>query len=263
MENLPLPRIHFSVRISHPKLSDISLQQYYIINVETYLKKKQYSIVCMTGGLHLEASHPHIHLHYILTQTEKSQLTSLKIPTWKYFHQHQNDELILPDPKIKYPCLHSYTYPRSKINISMKLTKIEEICDTTPLEKCPNRYLSYPLKEGHLIASYGISDPTLELLTASGKGEFASAKIKSLKEKQKSEKTLGEYQQLVTFLNSQHPTTLEEACRIALDHARLTRTEYKKHINPRTIVNMVQKYCFHTNIWGNDDILQSLNVVRF
>lgn len=263
MENLPLPRIHFSVRVTHPKISEQLLQQYYIINVENYLKKKLFSIVCMTGGLHLEASHPHIHLHYIITQTQRSQLNSLKIPTWKYYHQYQNDEIISPDLKTKYPCLHSYTYPRSKINISMKMTKINEICDTTPLEKCPNRYLSYPLKEGHLIASHGISEPTLELLTASGKGEFASAKIKSLKEKQKSEKTLGEYQQLVEFLNNQKPTTLEEACILALDHARTHRTEYKKHINPRTIVSMVQKYCFHTGIWQNSQILESLGIIRF
>lgn len=261
LSEVPTPRFHLSFRITHKSIHESLLQDYYILNVKNYLKEKGYILLCMTGGLHLDASHPHIHLHFLVSLSE--EYTENKTPhtsMWKYYWSSKK-AIPIEQPCLKgnFPCLHSYLY-KSRINISIKSTKFDKICDTTPLESCPKRFLAYPLKEGHLIASSNLSENDLVFLTAQGKGEYASAKIKSVKLKQKKQKSLGEYQQIVNYLNDQSPCDLRTACNLALDHIRATRTEYKDHINPRSVINICQKYCYHNNLWTNDQIMEKFGV---
>lgn len=263
LENLPTPRYHYSFRITHPEISDPQLIEYYLINIKNYLKERHYNILCMTGGLHLEASHPHVHLHFILTAFNMAKTRPTQY--WKdYWGGKKHIGIVEPvfnDPHYHqgYPCLVSYLH-RSQCNISIKSTKIDKIRDTNPSKECPKRFLAYPLKEQTKVAVISLPEDVVKCLMIQGNGEYAVAKIKSKKELEKKQKSLGEYAKIVGFLDEQFPKPMHVDCKecaiAVLEHIKKTRGDYKDHLHPRGIINSVQKYCFHRGTWTSSEIAE-------
>jgi len=184
------------------------LGDYYILNCENYLKALSYTVVRYTAGVHIDAKSPHLHIHF-LVNTGDARIPRSFIQDWKYKFQTRKVLAHVPCIKhegqdVKFPCLFSTLHKR-KINVSIRYT--------SPLNGKPSvsldadRFLAYPLKEGFVFAHYfrDISSPDDEenlvnRLKAQGQGEWNSAKIKILKEQQKTLDLRGLYTQFLTFL---------------------------------------------------------------
>lgn len=246
---------YLGFRITHPQfgVQDTelfrNLVDYYKLNVEKYLETLHYDTISHVAGLHLEAESPHIHIHY-LVNTGDSRIPKVFIQDWKYKFQ-KNLVPLNPQPKcngvtLDYPCLFS-TKHKNKINISIQFTPKKE---GEPFE----RFLAYPLKEGHLV-SHSLENTEIELLMAQAQGEWNVAKIKSFKEKQKKIRTESEYGKICEIISSNKPQSYVDALRLVLEEVKNTRVEFKEHVNPRFLIQSVQKYCYHVGIWSVDDII--------
>jgi len=246
---------YLSIRVTHPQFgcedTELfrNLVDYYQINCEKYLETLGYITISYVCGLHLEAEAPHIHLHY-LVNTGKSSIPKVFIQHWQYHWKHKLAPLN-PNPKFKgvsldYPCLFSTKHKR-KINISIQYTLAKE---GEPFD----RFLAYPLKEGHLV-SHSLASSDVERLMAQAQGEWNVAKIKNLKEKQKMQRATSEYGKICEIISSNKPESYTDAIRLVLEEVKNTRVEFKEHVNPRFLIQAVQKYCYHSGIWSVDDIL--------
>lgn len=227
-----------SFRITHslfgePKSQESNfLAQYYVINIENYLKRLGYDIVEYVVGIHLEADSPHIHLHY-LVNVGKSHIPKVFIQHWKYTFKEGRLPTELPEKQHKYPSLVDYKH-KSKINISIKFTKSQP--QEESLEN--SKFLAYPLKEGLLVLS-NIEKSRLESLSAQAQGTWNAVKIKKLKDKQRDENTATEYGKICEIISSGKPESYQDAVRIVLEELKKTRVEQKEHVNPQFIIKSV------------------------
>lgn len=244
-----LPTQLLSFRITHPKIA--SLNEFYKVQVENYLKTLGYGILSATGGLHKECETPHVHFHYVVDTTDK-KVPKVFIQDWKYKWKSGKCKVLgnwdyLEHVCLKAPCLHS-TLHKSKINISIKFSSI-----SPPTSSILNhdtkiqRFLRYPFKEGIVVFST-LDDQETGRLTAFAQAEWIVTKQSLEKRLKERENTATEYGKICKLLEELKPETYKDALVYALKHVRDTRTEQKDHINPKFIVGYVQKYCFHYSV---------------
>ncbi len=228
---------------------------YYIINIENYLKNLSYDIISYTCGAHLDAESPHIHIHY-LVNTGDARIPKVFIQDWKYkFGEARKVTAEMPIIKhegnnIPFPSLTEQKHKR-KINISIKYTP-------PPLDdelELYNRFLGYPFKEG-IVLRHNLDEDILVKLRSQAMGEWNSVKIKKLKEQQKKDASDSEYGKICDIISSAKPSGYREALEVVLETIKRDRTEYRDHINPQFLVRSVQKYCYHVGIWGIDEIIE-------
>lgn len=250
-----------SFRITHSGFEDPKswpckyLGEYYIINCKNYLKKLNYSIVEYTAGIHIDAESPHIHIHF-LVNTGDARIPKVFIQDWKYKFGNGKVEIEVPVIKhnglnVTFPCLVSYLH-KSKINISIKHTP-------TPLDgelsADADRFLGYPFKEG-LVFDTSLEETEIERLRSQACGLWNAVKIQQMKQKQTKERTETEYGKICEIISLGKPESYQDAIRLVLEEVKRTRTDYKDHVNPRFIIQAVQKYCYHSGIWSIDEILE-------
>ncbi|AXH76788.1 MAG: putative replicase [Cressdnaviricota sp.] len=226
------------------------LFEYYKQNIEKYLETIGYVIISHVAGQHLEAEAPHIHIHY-LVNTGTSRIPKVFCQDWKYKFEH-NLAPVIPQEKhddvtINYPSLYKYKH-KKKINISIQFTPKDGV---EPFD----RFLAYPLKEGHLL-SHSLEDTEIVTLLAQAQGEWNVAKIKSYKIKQKKDRSDSEYGKICEIIATGKPESYVDALRLVLEEIKSSRVEFRQHVNPRFLIQSVQKYCYHVGIWTVDDIIQ-------
>merc|ERR1711968_392053 len=227
-----------SFRITHSGFEDPKswpckyLGEYYIINCKNYLKKLNYSIVEYTA-----------------------RIPKVFIQDWKYKFGNGKVDIEVPVIKhnglnVTFPCLVSYLH-KSKINISIKHTP-------TPLDgelsADADRFLGYPFKEG-LVFDTSLEETEVERLRSQACGLWNAVKIQQMKQKQTKERTETEYGKICEIISLGKPESYQDAIRLVLEEVKRTRTDYKDHVNPRFIIQAVQKYCYHSGIWSIDEIL--------
>ena len=93
-------------------------------------------------------------------------------------------------------------------------------------------------------------------LKSQAQGEWNSVKIKKIKEQQRIENSNTEYGKICDIISSNKPENYQDAVRLVLEEIKQNRIEYKEHINPRNVIQSVQKYCYHTGIWTIDEIIE-------
>jgi hypothetical protein len=234
-------------------LSAHYLGQYYIINIKNYLKRLHLEVYKYSVGIHVDSESPHIHIHYLIKKGE-ARVPKVMIQDWKYKYNTGKVQAELPvlkheGEKINWPSLTEYKH-KKKINISIKWTD-------TPLkpEESLERFLAYPFKEGYVF-EHNLEEEEVTQLKAQAQGEWNSVKIKKIKEQQRIENSQSEYGKICDIISSNSPESYQDAVRIVLEEIKKNRIEYKDHINPRNVIQSVQKFCYHTGIWTIDEIIE-------
>lgn len=179
------------------------------------------------------------------------------IQDWKYKYNTGKIQVELPVLKhegetIKWPNLTQYKH-KKKINISIKWTdaplKPEESLESY------QRFLAYPFKEGYVL-DHNLDEEQVTQLKAQAQGEWNSVKIKKIKDQQRDDHLKSEYGKICDIISTCKPENYQDAVRIVLEEIKKNRIEYKEHINPRNVIQSVQKYCYHTGIWTIDEIIE-------
>ncbi len=251
-----------SFRITHTGFEDPHsltthyLGQYYIINTKNYLKKLHLDIYQYSVGIHIDAESPHIHIHYTIKKGN-SHVPKVMIQDWKYKYNTGKIQTELPVLKhegetINWPSLTEYKHKR-KINISIKWTDAP-LNPEDSLESY-QRFLAYPFKEGYVL-DHNLDEEEMTQFKAQAQGEWNSVKIKKIKEQQRIENSNSEYGKICDIISSNKPETYQDAVRIVLEEIKKNRIEYKDHINPRNVIQSIQKFRFHTGIWTIDEIIE-------
>lgn len=227
-----------------------SLLKYYLENIRFFLEKKNIEVVYSTGGIHLDASNPHIHYHLGVLM---SKLPVNWNQCWKYFWKKNADQAIKPSSSIEYKPLGEKIKDTSKLHISI-------IGNPQGDDKSIEKFLAYPLKENLTLTSYCFNtDSSYVYLLSLGKSLYAVCLSNKERHDKKKEKTKSVYKKVKEFLQLQQKLgkaqNLYDCAELTIDHFRNYLPE-EQQVQPSVLMNYVKKYCYYSGMWETHEILE-------
>ena len=233
-------------RISHEQIEDKYLQDYYILNIQNYLKTKNCIILRSSLGLHKNSSYPHIHYH-ILIKSQKMPKSMLQ--DWKYNYMKQkisvHSPMVTQDTLNSLPCLWSYKCGTQKyINISIKQEIAKSQEDVTT-------YLQYAFKEKYPIQS-GCKDIDVKGMTIAAHTLYMDACKKQLQKEERERQSLAVYTKIQKFIIENQFTDYNDVLQPVLNYCR----DFEKPIHYRKVIEHTQTICYRLQIIPLDTICQ-------
>lgn len=227
-----------------------SVISFYILNINQYLREKNYKVIASLGGLHQNSNQPHIHYHLVIVG---EKVPKNWIQNWKYHFTH--NQPVTPDWSAEQveTCsrtLHMKGQGKTKIQISIQGTPCK-----TPEDM--EKFLAYPLKEGKVVTGMMSNiDSSYHYLNTMGMEIYKKAlALKKVKDKS-SAKKLSVYTQVNDYLDTQVELgrkDIRDLGEAALYHFQ--KLELKDQIDPATICKYVRKYCYYKGLWDIQEIM--------
>jgi len=238
--------ILLSFRVTHERIEDKYLQEYYIYNIKNYLKTKNVNILRTTLGLHTNSSYPHIHYHLLI---KSQKLPKSLIQDWKYNYQKGKIDVHAPavtkDTLNTLPCLWSYKCgTQQKMNISIRETLAKD-------EENIISFLQYPFKEKNPILM-GCEGVDVKALSIAAHTLYLDAIKKKKQKDEKKSESLAAYTKIEKFIIEQQFTDYNDVLQPVLAFAR----EFEKPIHYRKVVEHTQTICYRLQIINIETICQ-------
>ena len=230
--------ILLSFRITHEQIEEKYLQEYYIYNIQNYLKTKNVTILRASLGLHKNSSYPHIHYHLLIKDTK---LPKAMIQDWKYNHMKNKIDIHQPvvtkDTLNTLPCLWSYKCgTQSKINISIRDTLAKDGENVTA-------FLQYPFKEKYPI-QFGCENVDVKALTIAANTLYLDACKKQKQKEDKKSESIAAFSKIEKFIIEQSFQNYNDALMPVLCFAR----DFEKPIHFRKVIEHTQTICYRLQI---------------
>lgn len=251
------PCTFISFRVTHEKIEEKFYQDYYIDNIQNYLKTKEVCILKASVGFHKNSAYPHIHYHLVI---KHRKLPKSLIQDWKYNYMKNKIALIHRKPsetkntRHPLPCLWSYKCgTQQKLNISIRANPMVTSCelDEKIYEENETRFLQYPFKEKYPISVQNACvNIDYKALTIAANTLYMDALKKAKQKEDEKTKSIAAYTKIEKFIIESQLTDYNDIIIPVLEHAR----DFEKPIHYRKVMEHAQTICYRLKIIQLDEL---------
>lgn len=243
-DTTPISRLCIGLRV-HVEDSKL-LHKFYLDNFRRWLDYRMYTIINYTAGVHTNTANPHIHIHYIAEGKKLSNpiATMKRDFTEKLGTMYPNVPKAIRDEMPKGFTTEKY---KGRINMSLQIKDLEE----NNIE----RFLQYPLKEGQLIDT-DLDLVKVKTLTEIAQTEYKNSLAKQASKDRKEKEKESEWDKMVTELDKNNPTTIEQVFRELIVYYRT----WNKPPTMKFIFDTAERYAFKKGIIDINYLLMKFNI---
>lgn len=241
-------------------INETPIQDYYLDNLLSWLKYREYDVESYTAGIHIATENPHIHIHCLA----RGKLLSNPVATFKRDYQLNKLPTILGEG-LNYPYPDSLIGQKYKGKINLSIQMKEHVhpeddgnCLTNLIDSLNGRrYLQYPLKEGLPLRHSGnLTKEFIEELMKNAQQEYKEAQeryeVKQQYKERKEAKELSEWAKLCDYLDGESCKDLTMTFMHALVYYR---TNYDKPPTGKLICDNAERYCIKHDILSIDELV--------